>query len=163
MKKFFILTILILFLTPQSFADTSFKTFTPTQSRNNNHYNHNRHFNNNHYNGYRNPKYDNSYNKKFKKWKRHNKQDKYNNLNPYNSSYFYDYNPYYNNYYPKRTFLNSIKDFFSDGQVTGYTPSYNSSFDNIPYGYQSGIYDPNGNFIQNDYGFQSGATVKILD
>ncbi len=144
MKNLVTILLLILFFTPKTIAATSsFKTYTPVQP----YYNYNR------YNRHLPPppsiinQYDNN-----RFWKRRNY---YNN---YYNSYNYD-NPYY--YQPKRTLFNSLGDFFSGGKITGYT---NSNFeDDIPYGYQQGIQDSNGNYYQNNYDYQSGATIKILD
>ncbi len=142
MKKIIVLSFLILFFTPKTFATTSsFKTFTPTSP----YYNYN--------NGYFPPPPANLINKNNNRhWQRRN----YYNRNNYNYNY-----PYY--YYPqRRTLFNTIGDFFSSGKVTGYTNT-DTDFSNIPYGYQQGYQDSNGNYYQDNYDMQSGATIKILD
>jgi len=137
MKNFVIIAILILFFTPKTIAATSsYKTFTPVSP----YYNYN--------NGYFPPHpHPNIINHNNKYWNRRNYYNSYNN-------------PYY--YYPqRRTLFNSIGDFFSSGKMTGYT---NSNFDNdIPYDYQEGFQDSNGNYYKHNYGTQNGATIKILD
>lgn len=147
MKKFIIITLLILFISPKSFAaKSSFKTFTPTPN-----------YYNNHYNNYRKylppppPSVLNSNGNKF--WKRRNP---YNNNNYYNS---YN-NPYY--YRPKQSVFSTIGDLFSSGKMTGYTDSdFNDTY--TPYAYQEEYTDGNGNYYKNNYGYQNGASVKILD
>lgn len=153
MKKFIISLVLISFLTPTCMASSSFRTFTPPQNYNNfapppppNYNYNNRHYRRHNYDNYRN----------------YRNYNNYKNYNRYHPNQYYN-NPYYNSYYPKRRFFNSVRNFFTGGQMTGYTPSYNSSFDSNPYGYQSGYYDNKGNFIENNYGFSNGASIKILD
>lgn len=151
MKNFVISLVLIAFLTPNCIASSSFKTFTPLPPN---------------YNNFAPPP-PSSYDYNQKKYRKHNHDNyqNYNNYTNYNRYYPNQYynNPYYNSYYPKRRFFNSVRDFFSGGQMTGYTPSYNSSFNNNLYGYQSGYYDNKGNFVDNNYGFSNGASIKILD
>lgn len=145
MKKIVILTLFIFgfaqSVLAQSNTFTTFTPFTPQQAYK---------FNNNLYNRYLPP----------------NKQNRYlppppppNSFNKYNNQFGY-YDPYYAQ---KRTKWQRFKNIFSTGQMTGYTPSYNSSFDNIPYGYQSGYYDSFGNYHQNNYTQQNGMSIKILD
>ncbi len=156
MKKIIISLVFMTFLIPNCKANTSFKTFTPLPPNYNNfappppqNYNYNpRHYRRHNYDNYNNRNY-NNYNN-------------YTNYNRYYPNQYYN-NPYYNGYYPKRKFFSSVRDFFSGGQMTGYTPSYNSSFNSNPYGYKSGYYDSNGNYIENNYGFSNGASIKILD
>lgn len=150
MKKFIISLVFIAFLTPTCVASSSFKTFTPFSQN---------------YNNFMPPPSNYNYNPRHYRKHHHNNHYNYNNYTNYNRYYPNKYynNPYYNSYYPKRRFFNSVRNFFTDGQMTGYTPSYNSSFDSNPYGYQSGYYDNKGNFIENNYGFSNGASVKILD
>lgn len=152
MKKIIISLIFMSFLAPECFATSSFKTFTPTTQSYNSGYHH---------------RHNNS--------RRHNKHKNYNRYNcPYHNHYngYRNYNRYYpnNTYYPndgtyyyKSSFFDSLKDFFGGGQVTGYTPSYDSSFDNSQYNHLNGMYDPNGNLYGTNYGFNSGASIKILD
>lgn len=151
MKKIFISIIFISILAPQSIATSSIRTFTPmTPSYN--------------YSYHKHPP--TRFSKHYKKQNKHNCPYHNNYNNRYYNNYYPNhpyYNGYNNTYYPQKSFFSSIKDFFGNGQVTGYTPSFNSSFDNVPYGYHSGIYDPNGNFYGGDYNFSSGATIKILD
>jgi len=149
MKNFIIFTLLILFVSPKTFAATSsFKTFTPAPNYYNNYYNN--------YNNHRRylpppppPSVHNNQSNKY--WKRRNYYNNY--YNSYN-------NPYY--YQPKQSVFSAIGDFFSSGKMTGYT---DSNFDNIdiPYGYQTEYKDANGNYYKDNYGYQSGASVKILD
>lgn len=144
MKKIIILSLLIVGLAQTVFAQTksftTFTPFTPQQAYQ---------FNNNTYDRYLPP----------------NKQRRYLPPPPPPSSYnqFNRYG-YYDPYYAQnQTKWRKFKNFFSSGQMTGYTPSYNSAFDNNPYGYQSGYYDNFGNYKYNNYGQQNGMSIKILD
>lgn len=145
MKKIFIFTLLILFICPKSFgATSSFKTFTPTpNSYNNYYYNHRK---------YLPPPPSNLTNQGNKFWKRRNYYNNY--YNSYNNPYYY--------YQPKQSIFSTIGDFFSTGKITGYT---DSNFDDAdtPYAYQEEYTDGNGNYYKNNYGYQNGASVKILD
>ena len=144
MKQIIIILFFIIILTPKTFAkSSSFKTFTPMQPYYG--YNYNKH------GRYLPPPTNYQTNPHNKYWKRRN----YYNNNKYNY-------PYYN-YYPQKTSVfSTIGDFFSGGKITGYT---NSNFDNtnIPYGYQQEFQDSDGNYYQNNYGYQNGASIKILD
>ena len=161
MKKFLVLFLLISILSPSCFAASSFKTYTPTSGhryhRHYPHYNYNNYPHNNNYNRYYGYNRRNPYNN----YPNYNKYYPNNRYYP-NNSYYYNGYPYDNDYYQKSSFFGSIKDFFSGGKVTGYTPSYNASFD-IPYGYQKGFYDSNGNYLYGNQGYQNGASIKILD
>ncbi len=145
MKKFIVLTLFIagftLIAKAQAKTFTTFTPFTPQQAYQ---------FNSNTYDRYLPP----------------NKQQRYlppppppNSYNRYNNNFGY-YNPYYNQ---NQTKWRRFKNFFTSGQMTGYTPSYNSAFDNNPYGYQSGYYDSFGNYKSNNYDQQNGMSIKILD
>lgn len=79
----------------------------------------------------------------------------YNNYNSYVSPY------YYRNYNPKRSVLEKVSDFFSTGQMTGYTSSNTLNPDE--YGYQNQTYDDFGNYKYDNYGQQNNATIKLLD
>ena len=147
--KNFILILALLIISPAVFAASdSFKTYTPLTppSRHFHHYRHN------------NKIYPN------KKYLGHTPQNRrFKNRNSINHNY-YNYNSPYYNYYPQgQSLFSSIKSFFSPGKMTGYTPSNTYSFDNIPYGYQTNITTPDGDDYLDNYGFKSGATVKILD
>lgn len=144
MKKIIILSLLIVGLAQTVFAQTksftTFTPFTPQQAYQ---------FNNNTYDRYLPP----------------NKQRRYLPPPP-PPSYYNQFNRYgyYDPYYTQnQTKWKKFKNFFSSGQMTGYTPSYNSAFDNNPYGYQSGYYDNFGNYKYNNYGQQNGMSIKILD
>lgn len=136
-------------------ASNSFKTYTPLPPH---HYYHK--FNNN--NGYVPPPP-----KNFIKNKKHigtNTNRKWYPRRKFPNSTYYSYNGPYYNYYPQRqSIFSSIGNFFSQGKMTGFTPSNSSSFEDIPYGYQNYTQTPNGDYYLNDYGFKNGASVKILD
>lgn len=141
MKKIVILTLFITGFALCANAQTTFSTFTPFTPQQAYKFNHNT------YDRYLPP----------------NKQQYLpppppNNYNKYNQFGYYD--PYYNQNLSK---WRRFKNFFSSGQMTGYTPSYNSAFENNPYGYQSGYYDSFGNYHQNNYDQQNGMSIKILD
>ena len=133
MKKFAILLTLILISTLNSFAATS---SIKTYTPVNPHYK----FNHNNYYRHFPPNYTH--------------QRHYDN-------YYYNNYPYY--YPKKRSIFSTLGNIFSRGSMTGYTPSYDSSFDDIPYGYQQVYQDANGNYYYNNYNQQNGSTVKILD
>lgn len=143
MKKIVILTLIFAGFTLSANAQSSFSTFTPFTPQQA------YKFNSNLYDRYLPP----------------NKQQRYlppppppNSYNRYNQFGYYD--PYYSQ---NQTKWQRFKNFFSSGQMTGYTPSYNSAFDNNPYGYQSGYYDSFGNYHQKNYDQQNGMSIKILD
>lgn len=138
MKKFAILLTMILISELNTLAATStVKTFTPINPYHNYNFNHNHHYRHLPPN-YQNRRY----------------YDNYDN-------YYYNNYPYY--YPQKQSILTKLGNFFSRGNMTGYTPSYNSSFDNIPYGYQEGFQDSNGNYYYDNYNQQSNSTIKFLD
>lgn len=143
MKKFIILTLTFIGFALSANSQTTFSTFTPFTPQQAYKFN------------------DNLYNRYFPP----NKQQRTlppppspNSYNKYNR--FGYHNPYYAQ---NQTKWQRFKNFFSSGQMTGYTPSYNSAFDNNPYGYQSGYYDSFGNYHQNNYDQQNGMSIKILD
>lgn len=139
MKKFFIIVTLIILCTPKSIAHQNFKTFSPIPR----HYNY---FNGNKYNQYLPPPPPTNNNR----WYRHR-----NNPNNY-----YNYNnPYYGYYQPRNSIFSSLKNLFDKGNMTGYTPAYNSAFENIPYDYQNS----NGDYYIDNYDIQNNSTIKILD
>ena len=144
MKKIIILAILIIFCIPKCYAVKSVKTYTPFPS--------NRNYYNNNYNKYLPPPPpppSNSVNR----W-----------YNPNWNNNYYNYNSPYYGYYPqKNSFFSSIGNFFSRGKMTGYTPSYNSAFDNVPYGYQNGYQNSNGDYYIDNYDIQNSSTIKLLD
>lgn len=160
MKQFILIAILSLILSPASLAaSSSFKTYTPLTPPPHHFHHHHHHRNNNlpiiphSHNIYKDK--NNVTNNIKKRW-----TPKRNYLN----NGYYTYNSPYYNYYPQRQSLfSSIKSFFDSGNMTGYTPSNSSSFDSIPYGYQNSIQSPDGDYFVDDYGYKSGATVKILD
>ena len=80
----------------------------------------------------------------------------YNNYNGYVS-------PYYYNYKPKRNVLEKVSDFFSTGQMTGYTTSNTLNPDEYEYGYQNQTYDDFGNYKYDNYGQQNNASIQLLD
>ncbi len=134
MRRFFMLILLSLTLISSVFADTrTLKTYTPFTPQE--FYNYN----------YRNNKFvpppppPNYY--------------RYRNHNGYVS-------PYYNNYTPKRSVFKKVSDFFSTGQMTGYTTSNSLDSD---YGYQNYTYDDFGNYKYDNYGQQNNATIELLD
>lgn len=141
MKKFIVLTLFITNFVLSANAQTTFSTFTPFSPQQA------YKFNSNLYNRYLPP----------------NKQ--YLPPPPPNYNRRYNKFSYYDPYYTQNKKWRKFKNFFSSGQMTGYTPSYNSAFDtdNNPYGYQSGYYDSFGNYHQNNYDQQNGMSIKILD
>ena len=153
MRKYLILTILMIFLTPICNAQSrSFKVYSPNP--------HN----------YYHP---NIYNQNLppppppreltKAEKRYLNQLRRNQI--YNNQY------YYNSTRQKiRNGIGTLLGGFgtiNGGQITGITPSFSSNFNNDwdsqPYGYQRGWIDSNGNYYYNNYGQQTGTTVRILD
>ena len=158
MKKFILTIILSLTVIPSAFAASgSFKTYTPLNPTppHFNHYN----------NGYLPPPPPPNHNYTNGKYTVDNKvKNKWLPRRRYLNNGYYTYNSPYYNYYPQRqSIFSSIGNFFSSGKMTGYTPSNSSSFDSIPYGYQNSIQSPDGDYFLNNYGFKSGASVKILD
>jgi hypothetical protein len=133
MKHFFILILLsLIFVSPVSAETRTLKTYTPFTPQQFYNYNHRGH-------KFLPPPPPPNY---------------YNNYNGFVS-------PYYYNNVPKRSVLEKVSDFFSTGQMTGYT----NSNDLIPdeYGYQNQSYDDFGNYKYNNYGQQHNATIKLLD
>ncbi len=153
MKKYLVLALLIIFLAPICNAQTrSFQTYSP---------NTNRFYNPNIYNqNLPPPPPPRELSKAEKKY-----------LNQLRRNQVYN-NPYYQNNV-RRKIRNNIGTIFggfgnfNGGQITGTTPSFTTNFgndwDSQPYGYQRGWSDANGNYYYNNYGQQSGATVRILD
>ena len=114
MKNLFIILILILFVSQEAIATSSFKTYTPT------------HTYNNYYRNLPPPPSINNQNYKDRFWRRRN----YYNSNNYNYPY---------SYYPqRRSVFSTIGDFFGRGKMTGYT---DSNFSDFPYAYQQQIPD----------------------
>ncbi len=136
MKNIIFIVFLVLFLSQETFANTSsFKIYTPNHK--------------NRYNQYLPPPpniNNRNYNNRF--WQRRN----YYNGNNYNYPY---------TYYPqRRSVFSSIGDFFSRGKMTGYT---DSNFGDIPYFYQDTFQSPNGSYYMNNYDIPNGVNVKIID
>lgn len=151
MKKYIVLTFIILFSVQECLAATSsFKTFTPFMPQ--------YEYNNNGYFMPPPPPPPESTNSRADRiWRRNNY---YNHLNGYNNNYYYNNYPYNNYYQPRRTIFSAIGDFFSGGKMTGYTTT---DFTDNPYGYQESQKDSNGNNYYKNYGYKNGATIKILD
>lgn len=155
MKKFLVLTLLILFLAPSSFAQTrSFKTISPNTQM---YYYHPNMYNRN----LPPPPPPRTLTRAEKRY-----------LNQKYNSYNYN-NPHYYNNNTRRRIKTNLGNFLgglgniNGGQITGVTPtfssSYNDDWDSQPYGYQKGWTDSNGNYYYDNSSFQSGASVRILD
>lgn len=142
MKKIAIFTALLMFLSSQTYAATSsFKTYTP--------------FNQNDFY---------AYNRFLPPPPRPMTRAERNMIE---NRFHQPYNDYYNYTTPKKSFRQTITNFFG-GQMTGYTPntnawSTNSWNNNYPYGYQNYNSDNKGNYYYNNYDHQTGGSVRILD